>query len=155
MEIIYERLKESMMLLFMAFLSTITPLANAIVLLMLFCGLNFHIGVQADKNDGCSFSLDKAFKSVKLLSLYYSLIFLIHIGLSVYEEVTLAISVTKFVTLFVCYSYLLNILRNSIKIFPKSKALPFFYKVLRVEFFSYLQSRFGFSPQEDDSELKK
>lgn len=155
MDIIFERLKEAFMLVCMILISAITPIANAIIVLMMFFTINIITGYKADLKMGFSFSLKKAFDAIKLLAFYYSVIFVMHIALSVNGEEELALTLTKWVTLVVCYFYLLNVVRNAIIVFPNSKSLPFFYKVLKVEVYSYVRRQFGFFLQEKEEKNKE
>lgn len=143
MDLILERLKEAALFVGVVLLSAITPIANAIFTLMLFFTINFYVGFQADRTEKRAFSLKKAFDAIKLLTLYYSSIFIMHVALSINGEEELATTLTKWVTLIVCYFYMLNIVRNAIKIFPSSKSLRFFYRILRIEIYSYIRNRIG------------
>lgn len=141
---IYERLKEATVLGLTTLISILAPIHNAIIALMLFFTVNFFTGFQADKAaNGADFSLKKAFDAIKLLTFYYSALLVMHVSLELFGETELAEGLTKWVTLIVCYFYLLNIARNACLVFPRSKSLRFFYSLLKIEFFDLLRRRFG------------
>lgn len=145
METFTERLKEAFLAILAVLISVITPLANAIIVLMIFFTFNIIMGFQADKEEnGTEFSLKKAFDAIKLLIFYYGALFVMHTTLAIYGELNTAELLTKWVTLIVCYFYMLNILRNACKVFPKNKSLRFFYAFLRVEVYGYIKRKIGF-----------
>ena len=141
---IYERLKEATMLGLTTLISILAPIHNAIVALMLFFSINIFTGFQADRTvNRADFSLRKAFDAIRLLTLYYASLLAMHITLELFDEAELARSLTKWVTLIVCYFYLLNIARNARMVFPHSKSLKFFYALLKVEVFGLIRKRLG------------
>lgn len=150
---IYERLKEATVLALAALISVFSPIGNAIVALMLFFTINIFTGFQADRAvNRADFSLKKAFDAIKLLTFYYGALLAMHISLDLFGEKELAEGLTKWVTLIVCYFYLLNIARNARQVFPRSKSLAFFYTLLRVEVFGIIRRRLGIwmdAPTED------
>lgn len=141
---LYERFKEAAVLGITAIISILAPIHNAIIALMLFFTVNFFTGFQADKAaNGADFSLKKAFDAIKLLTFYYSALLVMHVSLELFGETELAEGLTKWVTLIVCYFYLLNIARNARLVFPRSKSLKFFYALLKVEVFGLIRKRLG------------
>lgn len=141
---LYERLKELAVLVLTALVSVFSPIGNAIVALMLFFTINIFTGFQADRTvNHAEFSLKKAFEAIKLLTFYYGALLAIHISLELFGEKELAEGLTKWVTLIVCYFYLLNIARNARLVFPRSKSLWFFYSLLKVEVFDLIRRRLG------------
>lgn len=149
---IYERLKEAAVLGVTTFICILAPIHNAIIALMLFFSINIVTGFQADKAvHRAEFSLRKAFDAIRLLTLYYASLLAMHITLELFHEAELARALTKWVTLIVCYFYLLNIARNACLVFPRSKSLRFFYSLLKVEVFDLIRRRLGIFLEVDTS----
>lgn len=153
METLTERIKEAIVAIIAVLISIITPLANAIFVLMIFFTFNIIMGFQADKaENGADFSLKKSFDAIKLLIFYYGALFVMHATLAIYGELNIAELLSKWVTLIVCYFLLLNILRNACKVFPKNQSLRFFYSFLRIEVYSYLRRKIGLILTDGDEE---
>lgn len=138
------RLEDFVKIVWMILLSIFAPIKVAIIVLMFFFAFNFFVGFKNDKivHDK-DFNLKKAFEGVKLLSLYYAIIFIVNVALSLFNEQYLAENAIKFISWIVCYWYLVNILKNSKEIFPWSKGLKFLYDLLTVEVLDMIMERFG------------
>ena len=87
-----------------------------------------------------------------MLILYYAIIFIVNLALSLFNEQTLAESSTKFITWIVSYWYLVNILRNAKEIFPWSKGLKFMYDLMTVEILNMILTKFGIRKYGNDKE---
>jgi hypothetical protein len=149
---IWDKVDEIVKIMWLILISIFAPIKVAILVLMFFFILNFFIGFKNDQIiNGHSFSLKKAFEGVKLLGLYYAIIFIVNLALSLYNELELAESATKFISWIVCYWYLVNILRNSMEIFPESRGLKFMYDLLTVQILDIILSRFGLKRPEDET----
>lgn len=137
-------------------LSIFAPIGVSIYVLSFFFVINFFLGFQTDrlvyKND---FSLEKVKRGVMLFILYFALLFIINISLSLYGENDLAITVPKFFTWIACYWYLVNIIRNAKLIFPSSESLKFFYNLLTIQILDLIFAKFGLKNSSTDGEKKK
>lgn len=138
------RFEDFVKIVWMILLSIFAPIRVAILVLMFFFLLNFIIGFKNDEIvHKQEFSIKKAFEGLKLLILYYAIIFIVNVALSLFNEQILAEEATKFVSWVVCYWYLVNVLRNSKEIFPWSKGLKFMYDLMTVEVLNVILNRFG------------
>lgn len=127
-------------------ISIISPIRIAVWVLLLFFTLNFFVGYKSDQiANRREFSLKKAFDGIRLLILYYALIFIVYMALGLYNEMELAEGATKFLTWVICYWYLVNIIRNARLVFPENEGLKFIYEILTVQVLDMLLGRFGFS----------
>lgn len=143
MEII-ERIRDFLKFMVVVIVSVFAPIQNSIIVLMLFFLVNFFIGFRTDvRVNNAEFSLKKAFEGIKMLILYYTLVFIIHMGIISFNEISLAEKAAKFITWIVCYWYLVNMLRNIKKIWPKNETISFLYDLLTVEIFTMLMNKFG------------
>ena len=149
---IWDKVEEIVKIMWLVLISIFAPIKVAILVLMFFFILNFFIGFKNDQIiHGHNFSLKKAFEGVKLLGLYYAIIFIVNIALSLYNELELAERATKFISWIVCYWYLVNILRNAMEIFPYGRGLKFMYDLLTVQILDLILSRFGLKRPEDET----
>ncbi len=124
--------------------SILAPIRVAIIVLMFFFLLNFIVGFKNDEIvHKQKFSIKKAFEGLKLLILYYTIIFIVFTALSLFDEYELAKDAIKFISWIVCYWYLVNVLRNSKEIFPWSKGLKFLYDIMTIEVLNMILDRFG------------
>ena len=83
MEII-ERIRDFLKFMVVVIVSVFAPIQNSIIVLMLFFLVNFFIGFRTDvRVNKAEFSLKKAFEGIKMLILYYTLVFIIHMGIIV------------------------------------------------------------------------
>lgn len=125
-------------------LSIFAPIGVSIYVLSFFFVVNFFIGFQTDRVvNKIDFDLDKVAKGVMLFILYFALIFIINISLSLYKEDELALSVPKFFTWIACYWYLVNIIRNAKLMLPNSEGLEFFYSLLTIQILDMIFAKFG------------
>ncbi len=67
----------------------------------------------------------------------------------------LAETASKFLSWIFCYWYLVNIIRNSIEIFPESRSLKFLYSLLTVQILDMILARFGLRKMEDFDPYEK
>jgi len=147
---IWDKLEELIKIIWLILISIFTPIKVAVIVLMLFFTVNFFIGFQNDRLvHGKEFSLNKAIKGTMLLGLFFILIFIANLALSSFNEMKLAEDASKFLSCIFCYSYLVNILRNSIEVFPESKILRLLYSLLTVQILDIFLSRFGLKRPDD------
>ena len=134
-------------------ISIFTPISISIYILTVFFTINFFIGFHTDRLvNGIDFKLDKVRKGILLLLLYFVLLFMINISLSLYGEEDLAMSIPKFFTWSACYWYLVNILRNTKQLFPKSNGIKFFYDILTIKVFDWMISKMGIDKKDLNNE---
>ncbi len=146
----WDKLEEVFKIVWLILVSIFTPIKIAIIVLMFFFTLNFFIGFKNDQLvHGKDFSLKKAVEGGMLLGLFYALIFIVNMTLSLYNEMDLAESASKFLSWIFCYWYLVNILRNSIEIFSESKSLKFLYSILTVQILDLILAKFGLKHYDD------
>ena len=150
------RVENFFKIIWIIILSIFAPIGVSIYVLSFFFVINFFLGFQADrlvhKND---FSLEKVRKGVMLFILYFALLFIINVSLSLYGEDDLAVTVPKFFTWIACYWYLVNIIRNAKLIFPSSEGLKFFYNLLTIQILDLIFAKFGLKNSSTDGEKKK
>lgn len=141
--------------LWIMILSVFAPIGVSIYVLTSFFVINFFIGFQADRIvNKVDFDLDKIKKGVMLFILYFALLFIINISLSLYKEDELAIAVPKFFTWIACYWYLVNIIRNSKLILPNSEGLNFLYNLLTIQVLDMIFEKFGIKNKVDEKNKK-
>lgn len=139
-----ERLEDIMKIAWIIVLSVFAPIAVSIYVLTLFFIVNIFGGYHADRIvNQKSFNLEKIGKGISLLILYFVLLFIINISLSLYNEITLAESIPKFFTWMASYFYLINIIRNAKLVYPNSEGLKFFYEVLTIQIFDIILKKIG------------
>lgn len=144
----WDRLIDFIKLAWLVIISVISPIRIAVWVLLVFFTLNFFVGYKSDQiANRREFSLKKAFDGIRLLILYYALIFIVYMTLGLYNEMALAEGATKFLTWIVSYWYLVNILRNAREIFPGNETLKFLYDLLTVQVLEMLLARFGLRSQ--------
>ena len=150
------RVENFFKIMWIVILSIFAPIGVSIYVLSFFFVVNFFLGFQTDrlvyKND---FSLEKVKKGVMLFILYFALLFIINVSLSLYGEDDLAVTVPKFFTWIACYWYLVNIIRNAKLIFPSSEGLKFFYNLLTIQILDLIFAKFGLKNNSTDGEKKK
>ena len=133
--------KSTLLLLLSGLASIFSPIQN--VLLLLFGAFLFNIilGLAADIHAHKQhFSLKKAFEAILQLTFYTSLLIFIRNGAHLLGDNAMGEFGVKWVTYVVDYFYLTNILRNTILIFPKNKAIAFMYKFLTTEMMNRIKS---------------
>ena len=146
----WDKIEEFVKIAWLIILSIFAPIKIAVIALLFFFTLDFFIGFKNDQIvHNRDFSLKKATTGGMLLALFFVLIYVVNIALSVYEETSLAESASKFLSWFFCYWYLVNTLRNSTEIFPESKALKVLYSILTVQVFDMILGRFGLKRPDD------
>ena len=141
-------------------ISVFAPIAVSIYVLSLFFVLNIFVGYHADRIvNQRNFSLEKIGRGISLLILYFTLLFIINISLSLYDEIELSETIPKFFTWVASYFYLINIIRNAKLIHPENIGLKFFYEILTIQIFDMILGRFGVKMKkpdfEDDEKDKK
>jgi len=145
------RIGDFFKIIWMIILSVFTPISVSIYVLTTFFVLDFFIGFQTDRLvHNRDFSMEKVKKGVMIFFLYFAIIFIINVSLSLYQEDELAVTVPKFFTWIACYWYLVNILRNSTEIFPESEGLKFFYNLMTVQVLDIIFARFGLKRKDDE-----
>lgn len=150
------RIGDFLKIIWMIILSVFAPISVSIYVLTIFFVLNFFIGFQTDRLvHNRDFSMEKVKKGVMIFFLYFAIIFIINVSLSLYQEDELAVTVPKFFTWIACYWYLVNILRNSIEIFPESEGIKFFYNLMTVQVLDIIFARFGLRRKDDEKKDTK
>lgn len=141
------RIWDFVKIVFLMLASIFAPIRVSITVLMFFFLLNFIVGFKNDEIvHHNKFSIKKAFEGLKLLILYYTIVFIVFTALSLFEEKELAEEATKFISWIICYWYLINVLRNSKEIFPWSRGLKFMYDIMTIEVLNVILERFGLGP---------
>jgi hypothetical protein len=133
--------KSTLLLILSGLASIFSPIQN--VLLLLFGAFLFNIilGLAADIHAHKQhFSLKKAFDAILQLTFYTSLLIFIRNGAQLLKDNAMGEFGVKWVTYVVVYFYLTNILRNTILIFPRNKAIAFMYKFLTTEIMNRIKS---------------
>ncbi len=142
-------------------LSVFAPIGIPVFILSLFFLVNIFIGYHTDRIvNKKDFNLDKIGKGFMLLLLYFALLFIINIALSLYNEDHLALTIPKFITWIASYFYLINIVRNAKQVFPTNEGLKFFYEILTIQVLEMIFSKFGlkvdkFKMKNDGKEKEK
>lgn len=150
------RVENFFKIIWIVILSIFAPIGVSIYVLSFFFVINFFLGFQADRLvHKADFSLEKVRKGVMLFILYFALLFIINVSLSLYGEDDLAVTVPKFFTWIACYWYLVNIIRNAKLIFPSSEGLKFFYNLLTIQILDLIFAKFGLKNNSTDGEKKK
>lgn len=150
------RVENFFKIIWIIILSIFAPIGVSIYVLSFFFVINFFLGFQADRLVyKADFSLEKVKKGVMLFILYFALLFIINVSLSLYGEDDLAVTVPKFFTWIACYWYLVNIIRNAKLIFPSSEGLKFFYNLLTIQILDLIFAKFGLKNNSTDGEKKK
>jgi hypothetical protein len=146
----WDKLEEIIKISWLILLSIFTPIRVPIIVMMFFFTLNFFIGFKNDQFvHGRDFSLKKAIGGCMLFGLFFALVFIVNMSLSLYNEIDLAETASKFLSWIFCYWYLVNIVRNSIEIFPESRSLKFIYSLLTVQILDMMLARFGLRKPDD------
>ena len=150
------RVENFFKIIWIVILSIFAPIGVSIYVLSFFFVINFFLGFQADRLvHKADFSLEKVRKGVMLFILYFVLLFIINVSLSLYGEDDLAITIPKFFTWIACYWYLVNIIRNAKLIFPSSEGLKFFYNLLTIQILDLILEKFGLKSIDINEEKKK
>ena len=150
------RVENFFKIIWIVILSIFAPIGVSIYVLSSFFVVNFFLGFQADRLvHKADFSLEKVRKGVMLFILYFVLLFIINVSLSLYGEDDLAITIPKFFTWIACYWYLVNIIRNAKLIFPSSEGLKFFYNLLTIQILDLILEKFGLKSIDINEEKKK
>lgn len=146
-EWLYDRGKDLVVMLWTVTLGIVSPLKATIGLLILFFIVNCIFGYKAGFKCGEKFDMKKLKDGFGLLTTFFLLIVLINQSMLTYNEFDYAVFLVKVITWFFGYHYLVNIVRNSIIIWPSVQALKTFYRVLTVDvkFFveNKIRERFG------------
>ena len=149
------KIEDFLKIIWIIILSVFAPISTSIYVLTIFFVLNFFIGFQTDRIvNKKDFSLDKIARGAMLFLLYFAIIFIVNVSLSLYHEDKLAVSVPKFFTWVACYWYLVNIFRNAIQIFPESKGLKFFYEFMTIQVLDIIFAKFGLKRKDDEDDGK-
>ena len=146
-EWLYDRGKDLVVMIWTVTLGIVSPLKATIGLLILFFIVNCIFGYKAGFKCGEKFDMKKLKDGFGLLTTFFLLIVLINQSMLTYNEFDYAVFLVKVITWFFGYHYLVNIVRNSIIIWPGVQALKTFYRVLTVDvkFFveNKIRERFG------------
>lgn len=152
---ILTKIGDFLKIIWIVILSIFSPISTSIYVLTIFFVLNFFIGFQTDRIvNKKDFSLDKITRGAMLFLLYFAIIFIVNVSLSLYHEDELAVSVPKFFTWVACYWYLVNIFRNAMQIFPESKGLKFFYEFMTIQVLDIIFAKFGLKRKDDEDDGK-
>ena len=152
------KIEDFLKIIWIIIISVFAPISTSIYVLTIFFVLNFFIGFQTDRIvNKKDFSLHKITRGAKLFLLYFAIIFIVNVSLSLYQEDELAVSVPKFFTWIACYWYLVNILRNAVQIFPESEGLKFFYNLMTIQVLDIIFAKFGLKrkDKEEDEENRE
>ena len=122
-EWLYNRGKDLVVMLWTVTLGIISPLKATIGLLILFFIVNCIFGYKAGFKCGEKLNMKKLKDGFWLLITFFLLIVLINQSMLTYNEFDYAIFLVKVLTWFFCYHYLVNIVRNSITMWPSIEAL--------------------------------
>lgn len=140
-EWLYNRGKDLVVMLWTVTLGIVSPLKATIGLLILFFIVNCIFGYKAGFKCGEKFNMKKLKDGFWLLITFFLLIVLINQSMLTYNEFDYAIFLVKVITWFFCYHYLVNIVRNSITMWPSIEALKTLYKVLTVDVKFFIENK--------------
>ncbi len=143
MDVLIERIKDIIVATCMVICSIVAPIKTALIVLGVCALFNFIIGWKTDvhvyKRD---FSTSKAFNSIKMLLFWAFTCLVVHLTINLFGEEDLANVFLKYLTWIVSYWYLVNVLKNAKKLFPKSESIKFVYDLVTIEIIAILKSKF-------------
>ena len=141
-EWLYNRGKDLVVMIWTVALGIISPLKATIGLLILFFIVNCIFGYKAGFKCGEKFNMKKLKDGFWLLITFFLLIVLINQSMLTYNEFDYAIFLVKVLTWFFGYHYLVNIVRNSMTVWPNVEALKTLYRVLTVDIKYFIENKF-------------
>ena len=141
-EWLYNRGKDLVVMIWTVTLGIIPPLNATLGLLILFFIVNCIFGYKAGFKCGEKFNMKKLKDGFWLLITFFLLIVLINQSMLTYNEFDYAIFLVKVLTWFFGYHYLVNIVRNSMTIWPNIEALKTLYRILTVDIKFFIESKF-------------
>ena len=141
-EWLYDRGKDLVVMIWTVTLGIISPLKATIGLLILFFIVNCIFGYKAGFKCGEKFNMKKLKDGFWLLITFFLLIVLINQSMLTYNEFDYAVFLVKVITWFFCYHYLVNIVRNSMTMWPSIEALKILYRVLTVDVKYFIENKF-------------
>lgn len=153
MEYWLDKIKVTIQTVIVFLLAFITPMKNAIDVLLIVAIADFFAGMAGNVWTGKErFRIGKAFGSMYKIMAYLFLIILAHFAAANLGEQDFASLLVKYITLLVVYWYFVNILSNLIKAFPRSAGLAFLYLLISFKIFPLLLEKVGLGG-EDMQEL--
>lgn len=141
-EWLYNRGKDLVVMAWTIAMGVVSPLKATIGLLILFFIVNCIFGYKAGFKCGEKFNMKKLKDGFWLLITFFLLIVLINQSMLTYNEFDYAIFLVKVLTWFFGYHYLVNIVRNSMTIWPNIEALKTLYRILTVDIKFFIESKF-------------
>ena len=141
-EWLYNRGKDLVVMIWAVALGIVSPLKATIGLLILFFIVNCIFGYKAGFKCGEKFNMKKLKDGFWLLITFFLLIVLINQSMLTYNEFDYALFLVKVLTWLFGYHYLVNIVRNSMTIWPNVEALKTLYRVLTVDVKFFIENKF-------------
>jgi len=147
----YDFIKPIIVLILSAIISVILPVKEVLILLLSAAFFNWFIGYMTDIHvNAAKFSIKKAFEAITQILLYGGLATFIKFSFFMLGDDVTGETIVKYMTYIVIYYYVVNILKNSKEIYPKSKALKLMYEILTTQIYQELKSRLKFKQNEVD-----
>lgn len=143
-EIICSYIKPTFYAMWLGLLAVITSTLPALIALFVIWIVNFFMGLGADVDQGKSFSIDKAFNSIKQLILIGCLMLLVYGIPFMMKDIAISERGVKYLTYVAVYFYLTNITKNGKQMWPKWRLIVFLHELLSTQIFFTLKSYLGF-----------
>lgn len=138
----YERGRELILMLWSVALGVVIPLKSTITFLFFCFVFNCLFGIWADKAVSKRFKMEKLKEGFYLLITYFILIILINQSMVIYEEYEYAQFLVKCISWFFSWHYWVNIVRNTIIIWPNAEALKTLYRILTIDVKFFIENKF-------------
>ena len=153
MEVIVTQIKAALIAVWAVALSALAPTGHALFLLVAFGLFNMFIGYQSNliiKKE--KFSFRKMWRALQELMFYMCLTIFMHLAFFLFEDQSLAEIAVRTVCWVGVWGYLVKILENAKKVFPKNRSLKLLYYIAGIKFIPWMLERFGVSFTEEDME---
>ena len=153
MEVLITQGKAAVVALWALALSALAPTGHALFLIVTFAMFNMFIGYQANliiKKE--KFSFKKMWRAVQELMFYMCLTVFMHLAFFLFDDAGLAEIAVRTVCWVGVWGYLVKILDNVKRIFPKNKSFRLLYYIAGIKFIPWMLSRFGVEFTEEDME---
>lgn len=136
-------IKPAFYLIWITFLSLVSPIYYVFVALFFIWLLNFFMGMKTDKKvNGRDFSINKAFDSIKQIGFLGMAALMVYFIPFLMGDKWLGIKGINAVTYIVFYFYLTNSFRNATLYWPDKKEIAFIYEILTTQIFTRLRDTF-------------
>ena len=142
-DILYYYIKPAFLALWLGLLTVLTNTMPALIALFILWVINFFMGLGADSNNGKAFSIDKAFNSMKQLSLIGILILIVYGIPYLMKDTIIGERGVKSITYMASYFFITNITKNGKSMWPEWKFIVFLHELLSTQIFFQLKSYLG------------